>query len=62
MCKMKGWLRQRLTPTKQTYTKPMSLWLSTHNTLHSIKDPNQALTQDQAFKHTTKLSTPNRRS
>jgi hypothetical protein len=38
----------------------MSLWLSTHNTLHSIKDPNQALTQDQEFKHTTKLSTPKR--
>jgi hypothetical protein len=59
---MKGRLRQTLTPTKQTYTKPMPLWLSTHNTLHSIKDPNQALTQDQAFKHTNKLSTPNRRS
>jgi hypothetical protein len=33
-----------------------------HNTLHSTKDSNQALTQDQAFKHTTKLSTPKRRS
>jgi hypothetical protein len=62
MRKTKGWLRQRFNPTKQTYTKPMSLWLSTHNTLHSIKDPNQALTQDQACKHTTKLSTPIRRS
>jgi hypothetical protein len=59
---MEGWLRQRLNPTKQTYTKPMSLWLSTHNTSHSIKDPNQALTQDQTFKHSTLLSTPNRRS
>ena len=32
-----------LTQLSTLLLKPMSLWLSLHNTLHSIKDPNQTL-------------------